>query len=77
VCFRPYGRPLGSCRKISGVASRVPSASRPMGISAGWLRPDQGFLPPFNRDALAHYVETAKASLSLTIDRSFSRLPQD
>ena len=31
----------------------------------------------FYRDALAHYVETAKASLSLTIDRSFSRLPQD
>jgi len=31
----------------------------------------------FYRDALAHYVETAKASLSLTIDRSFSRLPED
>jgi hypothetical protein len=31
----------------------------------------------FYRDALAHYVENAKASLSLTIDRSFSRLPQD
>jgi len=31
----------------------------------------------FYRDALACYVENAKASLSLTIDRSFSRLPQD
>jgi hypothetical protein len=31
----------------------------------------------FYRDALAQYVEDAKASLSLTIDRSFSRLPQD
>jgi len=31
----------------------------------------------FYRDALAQYVENAKASLSLTIDRSFSRLPQD
>ena len=31
----------------------------------------------FYRDALAHYVENAKASLSLTIDRSFSRLPED
>jgi hypothetical protein len=31
----------------------------------------------FYRDALARYVENAKASLSLTIDRSFSRLPQD
>ena len=31
----------------------------------------------FYRGALAHYVENAKASLSLTIDRSFSRLPQD
>jgi hypothetical protein len=31
----------------------------------------------FYRDAPAHIVENAKASLSLTIDRSFSRLPQD
>jgi len=31
----------------------------------------------FYRDALAHYVENAKASLSLTIDRSFSRFEQD
>jgi hypothetical protein len=31
----------------------------------------------FYRDALAHYVEGAKASLSLTIDRSFSRFEQD
>jgi len=31
----------------------------------------------FYRDALAGYVENAKASLSLTIDRSFSRLAQD
>ena len=31
----------------------------------------------FYRDALAQYVENAKTSLSLTIDRSFSRLPQD
>lgn len=31
----------------------------------------------FYRDALARYVENAKASLSLTIDRSFSRFEQD
>ena len=31
----------------------------------------------FYRDALARYVEIAKASLSLTIDRSFSRFEQD
>jgi len=31
----------------------------------------------FYRGALAHYVETAKASLSLTIDRSFSRFERD
>jgi hypothetical protein len=31
----------------------------------------------FYREALAQYVEEAKASLSLTIDRSFSRLEQD
>jgi hypothetical protein len=31
----------------------------------------------FYRDALAHYVENAKASLSLTIDRSFSRFERD
>ena len=31
----------------------------------------------FYRGALAHYVENAKASLSLTIDRSFSRLERD
>jgi hypothetical protein len=31
----------------------------------------------FYRDALAKYVADTKASLSLTIDRSFSRLPQD
>jgi hypothetical protein len=31
----------------------------------------------FYRDALAHYVDNAKASLSLTIDRSFSRFEQD
>ena len=31
----------------------------------------------FYHDALAHYVENAKASLSLTIDRSFSRFEQD
>jgi len=31
----------------------------------------------FYRDALAQYVEDAKASLSLTIDRSFSRFEQD
>ena len=30
----------------------------------------------FYRDALANYVENAKASLSLTIDRSFSRFEQ-
>jgi len=30
----------------------------------------------FYRDALARYVENAKASLSLTIDRSFSRFEQ-
>jgi hypothetical protein len=48
-----------------------------MGNSVPLLRPDQRFLAPFYRDALAHYVENAKASLSLTIDRSFSRLPQD
>ena len=30
----------------------------------------------FYRDALAHYVESAKASLSLTIDRSFSRFEE-
>jgi hypothetical protein len=48
-----------------------------MGNSVAWLRPDRRFLAPFYRDALAHYVENAKASLSLTIDRSFSRLPQD
>ena len=31
----------------------------------------------FYRDALANYVANAKASLSLTIDRSFSRFEQD
>jgi hypothetical protein len=31
----------------------------------------------FYRDAVAHYVEEAKASLSLTIDRSFSRFEQE
>lgn len=31
----------------------------------------------FYRDALAQYAEDAKASLSLTIDRSFSRFEQD
>jgi hypothetical protein len=31
----------------------------------------------FYRDALAHYVETARASLSFTIDRSFSRLGKE
>jgi len=31
----------------------------------------------FYRDALAQYVEEAKASLSLTIDRSFSRFERD
>jgi hypothetical protein len=31
----------------------------------------------FYRDALAHYVDDARASLSLTIDRSFSRLGRD
>jgi hypothetical protein len=31
----------------------------------------------FYRDALAQYVEDAKASLSLTIDRSFSRFEPD
>ncbi|MGD0012028.1 MAG: hypothetical protein ABSE93_26240 [Terriglobia bacterium] len=31
----------------------------------------------FYRDALAQYVEDAKASLSLTIDRSFSRFERD
>ena len=31
----------------------------------------------FYHDALARYVENAKASLSLTIDRSFSRFEQD
>ena len=31
----------------------------------------------FYRDALARYVENAKASLSLTIDRSFSRFERD
>ncbi len=31
----------------------------------------------FYRDALAHYVEIARASLSLTIDRSFSRLGKE
>jgi hypothetical protein len=31
----------------------------------------------FYRDALAQYVQDAKASLSLTIDRSFSRFAQD
>lgn len=31
----------------------------------------------FYRDALAHYVDEARASLSLTIDRSFSRLGRD
>jgi len=31
----------------------------------------------FYHDALAYYVENAKASLSLTIDRSFSRFEQD
>ncbi len=31
----------------------------------------------FYRDALAQYVENAKGSLSLTIDRSFSRFEQD
>jgi hypothetical protein len=31
----------------------------------------------FYRDALARYAENAKASLSLTIDRSFSRFEQD
>jgi len=31
----------------------------------------------FYHDSLAHYVENAKASLSLTIDRSFSRFEQD
>jgi hypothetical protein len=31
----------------------------------------------FYRDALARYVDNAKASLSLTIDRSFSRLEHD
>ena len=31
----------------------------------------------FYREALARYVENAKASLSLTIDRSFSRFEQD
>jgi hypothetical protein len=31
----------------------------------------------FYRNALARYVENAKASLSLTIDRSFSRFEQD
>jgi len=48
-----------------------------MGVSAAWLRPDRGFLAPFYRGALAHYVENAKASLSLTIDRSFSRFERD
>jgi len=31
----------------------------------------------FYRDALAHYVENARASLSFTIDRSFSRLGKE
>jgi hypothetical protein len=31
----------------------------------------------FYRDALANYVEIARASLSLTIDRSFSRLGKE
>lgn len=31
----------------------------------------------FYRDALANYVETARATLSLTIDRSFSRFGRD
>jgi hypothetical protein len=31
----------------------------------------------FYREALAHYVENAKASMSLTIDRSFSRFEQE
>jgi hypothetical protein len=31
----------------------------------------------FYREALAHYVDTARASLSLTIDRSFSRLGKE
>jgi len=31
----------------------------------------------FYREALAHYVETARASLSFTIDRSFSRLGKE
>jgi hypothetical protein len=31
----------------------------------------------FYRDALAKYVADTKASLSLTIDRTFSRLAQD
>ena len=31
----------------------------------------------FYREALAHYVEVARASLSLTIDRSFSRLGKE
>jgi hypothetical protein len=31
----------------------------------------------FYREALANYVEIARATLSLTIDRSFSRLGKD
>jgi hypothetical protein len=31
----------------------------------------------FYREALANYVEIARASLSLTIDRSFSRLGKE
>jgi len=38
---------------------------------------DRGRSLAFYRDALAKYVADTKASLSLTIDRSFSRLPQD
>ena len=31
----------------------------------------------FYREALSHYVENARATLSFTIDRSFSRLGKD
>ena len=59
-----------SFRRLYGnVAQRKLNLVQPTASRMGGLA--------FYRDALAKYVEDTKASLSLTIDRSFSRLPQD
>jgi len=64
---------------ITGGPSAWASLDRPFGAR----RPTppevsiRGRSLAFYRNALANYVADTKASLSLTIDRSFSRLPQD